>query len=87
MAQRLGMTKKRAETQLLFTLTMRRWEHIVLEAPFFSRKAVGRVQSQEKTLFLYEQVWLFKLIQAHLRVVRSPSLCCRLIIKSHYQLV
>ena len=37
------------------------------------RQLCGRV-SQEKRLFLYEQVRVFKFIQVHLRALRSPSL-------------
>ena len=39
MAQWVSMTKKRAEDPALVHSNMRRWEHTVLEAPFFSRKA------------------------------------------------
>ena len=51
MAQRLSMTKKRAGDPALVHSNMRRWEHIVLEAPFFSRKAaLWKGESGENTL-------------------------------------
>jgi len=51
MAQGVSVTKKRAGDPALVHSNMRRWEHTVLEVPFFSRKAaLGKGESGEKTL-------------------------------------
>lgn len=51
MAQGVSVTKKRAGDPAMVHSNMRRWEHTVLEVPFFSRKAaLGKGESGEKTL-------------------------------------